>query len=183
MTERQLQEARVACLTAVKQRFQQQEDTRLGHDAEDVIRDYIEAWFNLPRGNLGPVQDKDRFIFLFDLRHRRQNLPVPGLTGQRCRELLEIVDSICQDHLVDYRQRHSPSRSPSRTASPVRRSPTRALSPFALLPAQAVREALVDSLPLIPRQSDNLNLFLVIRHTNLSLTPLRPKTFHNEKGI
>ena len=48
MTERQLQEARVACLTAVKQRFQQQEDTRLGHDAEDVIRDYIEAWFNLP---------------------------------------------------------------------------------------------------------------------------------------
>jgi hypothetical protein len=55
--------------------------------------------------------------------------------------------------------------------------------PFALLPAQAVREALVDSLPLIPRQSDNLNLFSVIRHTNLSLTPLRPKTFPNEKGI
>ena len=99
MTERQLQEARVACLTAVKQRFQQQEDTRLGHDAEDVIRDYIEAWFNLPRGNIGPVQERDRFVFLFNFHHRE----AARITGQWCHELLDIVDSICQEHLVNYR--------------------------------------------------------------------------------
>lgn len=126
------QEAEAACLAEIKRQFAEHpEQHRLGREAEDVFRQYISAWFDLPDGT-NPPENSEDFFFYFRTYHERP----PFITPIRCRELFQLAVAVCQQHVNNFRQNQtasSPRRLPAtlqtRAFSPVRRPISRPTSP------------------------------------------------------